>query len=201
MDVNEYTSPNFEEFITVKADDISEQMPTHMLAVWSKPRGTSPLQSCPVSLHPTHNIILAAHCEHLVAFARTQLVAQPHTPGAEITIPVQGLCVPHRESFAVIHQFLYTKDSTTFFGSLVPRSSARTLAPAPPSKSVPEFALRLANTFSTQVLLAHVLFVSGVYANMCCLGIQDDEMWRVLCIAWDVIKEALVIATNKSAQA
>ncbi|KIP10792.1 hypothetical protein PHLGIDRAFT_197588 [Phlebiopsis gigantea 11061_1 CR5-6] len=198
--VDEFSTDQFApEQMTVKANDVSAQMPTHLLAVWSQPKTSpSPSNRCPISLHPTHNLVLASHCTNLPTFAPKQASPQPYAPGAEISLPVQGLCVPHRESFTAIHQYLYTKDSAAFFGSLVPRPAARTLAPLLPSTSLPGFALRLSATFSTQVLLAHILFVSGVYANMCHLGIQDDEMWRVLQGAWGVLREALQISSLKS---
>lgn len=187
------------EQMTVKANDISAQMPTHLLAVWSKPKTSpSPSNRCPISLHPTHNIVLASHCASLPAFAPKQASPQPSAAGVEINLPVQGLCVPHRESFTAIHQYLYTKDSAAFFGALVPRPTARTLAALAPTTSLAGFAARLAATFSAQALLAHILFVSGAYANMCHLGIQDDEMWRVLQGAWGVLREALQLASRKS---
>lgn len=199
MDMNNFSTERFApERMNVTVNDVSAQMPTHLLAIWQKPKATpSSSNRCPITLHPTHNIILASHCANLPAFPTQQSSPQPAAPGAEISLPVQGLCVPHRESFTVVHQYVYTKDSAAFLASLIPRPSARTLTPIVQSKSLSTFALRLAATFSMETLVAHLLFVTGVYANMCHLGIQDDEMWRVLQGAWDILREALEFASSR----
>ena len=74
--------------LSVVVNDLSANMHTHMLAVYScqVPAATK----CWVMLFLTHNIILASHCANL-AILQSSAPATPQSVGKSISIPIVPL--------------------------------------------------------------------------------------------------------------
>ncbi|GJE85308.1 hypothetical protein PsYK624_013870 [Phanerochaete sordida] len=173
---------------TIQVSDTSAQLPTHLLAVYKRPaHGKASTRG--MQLHATHNIVLASHCAAIPALThdQTPYVSQS---GDSITLPVLAMAVPHPESFAAVHEYLYTKDRAVFAARIVPYPSSRVAAPDA-AHTHAAWVARLAATYSQQVLITHLAFAAGAYANMCALGIQDDGMWHALQASWTILRGAL----------
>ncbi|GJE93484.1 hypothetical protein PsYK624_096430 [Phanerochaete sordida] len=183
---------------TVKVADTSAQMPTHLLAVYKRPaHGKASTRG--VQLHATHNLVLAAHCAAIPVLPCDQ-TPQLSQAGDSTALPVLAMALPHPESFAAVHEYLYTHDRAVFAARIVPYPSARVAAPDA-AHTHAAWADRLAATYSQQVLLAHLAFAAGAYANMCALGIQDDGMWHALQASWTVLRGALQAQQQAHARA
>ncbi|EKM57138.1 uncharacterized protein PHACADRAFT_254715 [Phanerochaete carnosa HHB-10118-sp] len=178
-------------YTTVKVGDVNAQMPTHLLAVYKRPaHGKASARG--VQLHATHNVIFATHCASIPVLTTGQPTPQASYPGDNITLPVLAMAVPHPESFTAIHEYLYTKDRAVFAARIVPYPSTRVSTPDP-AHTHASWVSRLAVTYSQQVLITHLAFAAGAYANMCALGIQDDGMWHALQASWTVLRGALLV--------
>lgn len=175
----------------VKVNDVSAQMPTHLLAVYKRPvRGKASTRG--VQLHATHNLVLAAQCASIPVLTSEKPAPQASQPGESITLPVLAMAVPHPESFGAVHEYLYTKDRAVFASRIVPYPPSRAMAGADEHTHA-AWVHRLATTYSQRVLLTHLAFAAGAYANMCALGIQDDAMWHALQASWTVLRGALLV--------
>ncbi|KIK98879.1 hypothetical protein PAXRUDRAFT_133258 [Paxillus rubicundulus Ve08.2h10] len=180
-------------------NDLSSDMPTHMLAVYSRQVNATTKRR--VTLFPIHNIILAAHCANLPMLP-TSNVAHPETAGSSISVPVVPLCIPAPEVFPQLSTFLYTKRIDHLLASLLPSPVPQQLyRDDPTSDSVhnllQQFASKLATTYSDKALLAHAMAVNGLWRNACALGIDDEKLWCALDVAWEVLITALAISTGK----
>ena len=188
----------------VRATYVSAQLPTHMLAICQSSQAQAALKNhTPIryQLVPTHNIVLAAHCANLRPLTtKDQPASRPAAPGGELTLPVQRMVVPHRASFAAVHECLYTKNVEKFAASMIPTSTARS-APGSAPPNAAGWASRLAGTFTREVLVRHLEHTLGVWQNMCYLGIQDDAMWHALQASWYTIRGAVVLQARRAAQA
>ncbi|KAF9231723.1 hypothetical protein BU15DRAFT_55821, partial [Melanogaster broomeanus] len=159
--------------LSVVVNDLSSDMPTHMLAVYS--RQVSAAMKRRVTLFPIHNIILASHCANLPSLP-TSNVAPPESAGSYIPVPVVPLCIPASEVFPQLSTFLYTKRIDHLLASLLPCPAPQPLYRDDPiSESVlsllQQFANKLATTYA-QALLAHAIAVNGLWRNACALGIM-----------------------------
>lgn len=174
----------------VNVPDRTAPMPSHLLAPFSKER---PVRG-PRRLFPIHPIVYTARCADWTPPQPPYNV--PHA--ASVTLPVVPLEVPHPESFGIVHEFLYTKNSARFFAALVPTPNARTLTEHCPDGTVATLIRNLAETYKKQIIVAHLGITAGVYANMRALGIHDDEMWKILRYAWAVLREVLIRSTGSA---
>jgi hypothetical protein len=82
-------------------NDLSSDMPTHMLAVYSRHAATKHR----ITLFP---IILATHCANLPILPASSVV-RPQATGSTISVPVVPLCIPTPDVFPQLLTFLYTK--------------------------------------------------------------------------------------------
>ncbi|KAI0342467.1 hypothetical protein BDW22DRAFT_201116 [Trametopsis cervina] len=182
--------------LVVLANDLSAQMPTHLLAVYGKSEKTAAPSAgrTSMSLFPAHNIVLSAFCANMPS-----LPYQPPTPpaqaGGSIQLPVVPLGLPHPQSYAHIQRYLYTKDRVSFIMSLLPSVSAQGILSDPASASV-RYAKDVAGTFTTQKILSLLRDVHGVYRNMVALEIQEDLMWQLVNVAWEVLLTALALSAK-----
>ena len=86
----------------VVVNDLSANMPTHMLVVYSHQVPAATKRQ--VMLLVMHNIILASHCVNL-PILQSSASAMPKLAGESISIPVDPLCIPVPEVFPLpLHQ-------------------------------------------------------------------------------------------------
>jgi len=178
--------------ITFIINDLSSDLPTHMLAVYTRQSKISPGPIRQITLFPIHNIIMASHCAHLP-------MLPPSTPSppddvGEMTLPIVPLCLPSPETFSLLSTYLYTKDAYYLFSSLLPSGTS---TPASllcldvdldsDSSEIREFSGLLLTMYSPYVLFGRAMMVNALWRNVCALGIFDDQLWDVLDMAWELL--------------
>ncbi|KAH0831260.1 hypothetical protein J3R83DRAFT_13894 [Lanmaoa asiatica] len=185
--------------LAVTVNDLSFDMPTHMLAVYSRhvPAATKRR----VTLFPIHNIVLATHCANLPILP-TSNITRPDVAGSTVSVPVVPLCIPAPEVFPQLSTFLYTKRIDHLLASLLPCPAPHPLYRDDPTSEpvlslLQQFAGKLATSHSAQTLLTHAMAVNGLWRNACALGIDDEKLWCALDVAWEVLVVALAISTGK----
>ena len=149
---------------TVVVNDLSADVPTHMLAVYSRQVPAATKRQ--VTLFPTHNIILASHYTNL-PILQSSTPAMPKLAGESISIPVVPLCIPAPEVFPQLSTFLYTKCIDHLLATLLPQPAFVSLyTEDPTSESVhtqpQQFATKLAALVPAHVLLARAMAVNGL---------------------------------------
>ncbi|KZV99041.1 hypothetical protein EXIGLDRAFT_746365 [Exidia glandulosa HHB12029] len=163
--------------LTKKLDVIVEDdMPTHMLAVWSKSQAARQ-----VKLFSAHDVLFAATCAHLPPLPASK---QRALVGTEDKLPVVTLCIPHLPTFGILHEYLYTHDINRLLVSLLPTHTAAGV-PIPPSPQA------YANACSRHVLMQHIGSVHGLWSNACALGVFDEELWNAIDKSWALLLAAL----------
>lgn len=176
----------------VMINDESCDVPTHMLAVYSR-HPSGPILR--VTLHPIHNIIMALHCAHLPMLPQSD-TSEPDSVG-QMILPVVPLGIPSPETFGRLSHYLYTKDASHLLATLLPSG---TLTPSfilsldtyvdSDSPELQQYSSILRATYPRSVLLMYAAAVEGLWSNVCALGVFDDQLWEVLDSAW----EALIVA-------
>ncbi|KAI0050342.1 hypothetical protein FA95DRAFT_1487496 [Auriscalpium vulgare] len=182
--------------LSIIVNDLSAEMPTHMVAVYSRLSNTTRRR---VTLYPIHNVMFATHCANLPALPPSH-PTPPTTPGSRITVPVVPLCLPSPPTFPHLSAYLYGKRADVLLASLLP------CAPPAFDKSgtdedrqraaIKQFASKLAATYTPHALLQHAMRVNGLWRNACVLGVFDDALWATIDLAWEVLLYALAIATG-----
>jgi len=183
----------------VVVNDLSSDMPTHMLAVYSRQVPAATKRR--VTLFPTHNIILASHCANL-PILQSSTPATPKSCGESISIPVVPLCIPAPEVFPQLSTFLYTKRIDHLLATLLPQPAPAALYTEDPTSEnvrtqLQQFATKLVAIAPAHVLLARAMAVNGLWRNACALGIADEKLWCAMDVAWEVLIHALAISTGK----
>ncbi|KAG6329585.1 hypothetical protein ID866_9504 [Astraeus odoratus] len=185
--------------LSVVVNDISCDMPTHMLAVYAHQAPANAKRR--VTLFPTHNVILATHCANLPILEKST-PTPPESAGESITIPVVPLCIPAPGVFPHLSTFLYTKRIDHLLATILPCPAPAALYMGDPnSESVrsqlQQFASKLATMAPAHVLLARIMLVNGLWRNACALGIADEKLWCAMDVAWEVLIHAIAISTGK----
>lgn len=189
-----FTSTNgLPKELVVLAHDLSAQMPTHLLAVYAKLENSA---SASMSLYPAHNTILSAYCANMPSLPYSS-PPPPAQQGGPVRLPVVPVCLPHPPSYAHIQQYLYTKDHVSFLQSMLPSIPSQG-ACGDSSPATPQYVKDFAATFTTQKILAFMRNAHGMYRNMCALGVQEDVMWQLLNVAWEILLSALAVSAHTS---
>ncbi|KAF8452639.1 hypothetical protein L210DRAFT_3468701 [Boletus edulis BED1] len=185
--------------LDVVVNDLSSDMPTHMLGVYS--RHVPAAAKRRVTLFPIHNIILATHCANLPILPPSN-VTRPDAAGATISLPMVPLCIPAPDVFPQLSMFLYTKRIDHLLTSLLPCPVPHALyRDDPKSEAVlallQRFSDGLATSHSAETLFTHAMRVNGLWRNVCALGINDTKLWCALDVAWEVLMNALAVSTGR----
>jgi len=178
--------------LTITATDESSDMPTHMLAVYT--RQPSAHLTRRIKMYPIHNVILAVHCAHLPMLPKST-ATEPDSVG-QMTIPVVPLCIPSPETFSKLSAYLYTKKASWLLSTLLPTGA---LTPASilslyidrDSPELHRYQSKLRSTYNPCALLMHAVTINGLWRNVCALGVFDDKLWEVMDLAWEAIIGAL----------
>jgi len=193
--------------LAIVVNDLSSDMPSHMLAIYaqSSPRVPSTHRN-KVTLFPSHNVVLAAHCANLPALpSATHPI--PAAAGSSITVPVVPLCIPAPELYTPLSVYLYTKRLDMLLQSLLPALPTTSLnvytSPDETSEEATKqregllsFAQRLAATYTPHALLSYAMRVNGLWRNVCALGIFESKIWAAMDFAWEVLILAMAMATG-----
>jgi hypothetical protein len=182
-------------------------MPSHVLAVYAQPSANvSPARGNKVTLFPSHNVMLAAHCANLPSLPSVDHPI-PATPGSSIKVPVVPLCIPAPELFSSLTLYLYTKRVETLLQIFLPTlpSSSLNLYVSPNETDevakkqridLVDFARGLALTYTPHILLRFTMRVNSFWRNVCALGIFESRVWAAMDFAWEVLILALAISTG-----
>jgi len=173
-------------------NDFSSDMPTHMLAVYSRQSAASPNSTRRVTLFPIHNIIMALHCAHLPTLPKST-ASEPDSVG-QMTLPVIPLCIPSPETFSQLSAYLYTRNCSQLLASLLPTGmlTPASLDHVPDgSPELQQYSEEIRATYTPHALLTHAMTINGLWRNACALGVFDDQLWGVLDLAWDAVLGAL----------
>jgi hypothetical protein len=173
------------ELEIVVNDMVAAHCPTHMLAIYSN---SSAAQTRKVTLFPTHQLVLAAHCNNLPTFP----ISNPDATNSTVLVPVVPLCLPSPGTFSILQSYLYTKRIDALLAALLP-------APPPslsdPSVPLPDMINRLthhlAATDNMPTLARHAMIINGVWRNACALGVYDNKLWRSIEVAWEAVVGAI----------
>ncbi|KAF7969098.1 hypothetical protein HWV62_28356 [Athelia sp. TMB] len=180
--------------LSIMINDLTCDLPTHMLAVYSRQSSHSPNPTRRVTLFPTHAIVMSLHCANLPALP----VSRPREPDSEgeMTVPVVPLCIPSPETFSPLSAYLYTKDAQHLLRALLPSGPATppdilSLDADPDSPEFAQFSGKLRATYTAPALLTHAMAINGLWRNVVALGIFDERLWEALDIAWAAVLDAL----------
>jgi len=176
--------------IDVIVRDLTSDLPTHMLAIYSRLSATETTRK--VTLLPIHSIILAAHCANLPPLPPSKPTA-PDFPGAPISLPVVPLNIPHPATFPQLCAYLNTQPGDQLLASLLPIPPVMTgCDDANMKSSLQHLAHQLAHNYTELQLLQFAMAVNGMWRNVCALGIYDEKLWRTMEVAWAVFLAANV---------
>ena len=201
------SSPALPQELAIMINDLSSEMPSHMLAVYSaQTSDAASNRRNKVTLYPSHNIMLAAHCANLPPL-RSITQPAPKVAGSSITVPVVPLCIPAAELYAPLSMYLYTKRADLLLQSLLPVVPPTPINVYASADETPEeatqqqqkiltFARQLAATYTPHALLQYAMRVNGLWRNVCALGIFDSGIWETIDTAWEVLLLALGMATG-----
>ncbi|KAI0703043.1 hypothetical protein BC835DRAFT_1319635 [Cytidiella melzeri] len=177
--------------LVVLAHDLSAQMPTHLLAVYGQTESSA---KASMSLFPAHNIVLSAYCANMPSLPYSSPPA-PAQQGGPVQLPVVPVNLPHPQSYAHIQQYLYTKDRVSFIMSMLPSIPPQGVLSGS-SSATAQYAKDVAATFTTQKILALLRNVHGTYRNLCALEVQEDLVWQLINVAWEVLLTALAVSAK-----
>lgn len=177
--------------LSIIINDLSADLPTHMLAVYSRQSSYSPNPTRRVTLYPTHNLVMAAHCANLPMLPKST-TSEPDDAG-NMQLPVVPVCIPAPETFSQLSGYLYTKNSYHLLSTLLPTgiSSTPYTLLGRDEAEVQKFSEKLRATYTTHALLAHAMSINGLWRNVVALGIFDDNLWDVLDLSWEIVISAL----------
>lgn len=164
----------------VVVNDISGSPPTHVVAVYTQ---STTLQKQHISLYPVHALVLAATCANLPPLPYSK-PAIPEYPGSTVTLPVHPLSIPSPEMFSAVIHYLYTLRTDALLRALLP-------IPAHLAIPSPEQLTREFSSYSPNTLRPYLNRIHGLWMNVAALGIFDENLWRTMEAAWEVLHGAL----------
>lgn len=167
--------------------------PTHMLAIRSRTNATNPAGGVPsYTLYPAHSMVMAANCSALPPFPPVP-PRDESLPNNQIKVPVWPLVLPSTATYPQLSHFLYTKNTTFLLNSFLPKTTVPANIAKDPSLLAP-FAADLAETFTVQLLMKHMMYVYGLWQNTVALGIYVDSLWETIELMWKILLSAIAIA-------
>ncbi|KAL6298486.1 hypothetical protein BKA93DRAFT_744018 [Sparassis latifolia] len=178
--------------IEITVNELSPDMPTHMLAIHDMRRDQ---QAKHITLYPIHQIIFAANCPSFPVLPPS-MPACPERPGSTITIPVVPLGVPDADMFPVISAYLYSKSHTRLLAALMPCAPPPVEELTPGSDAKRQYARLLAKDFTMHALMRSAMRVNGVWRNACALQVLDSRLWQAIDLAWEIILQAIVLSSG-----
>ncbi|EJD51952.1 hypothetical protein AURDEDRAFT_158796 [Auricularia subglabra TFB-10046 SS5] len=171
---------NVPKEIKVMLNTEPSRLPTHIFAVWDK-TNVGPRR---MQMYPVHDIVFASHCTKfadLPPSKRTESVTEDGS--VKLTLPVVSVGIPHRETFSTLQHFLYTGNQKRLLATLIPQPMAPGITPA-------ETPRHFGETYTPSVLFGYITRTHGVYRNACALGVVDEDLYKVLQLAWSILMES-----------
>jgi len=178
-----------------------EAIPTHLLCVFNPNAG----KASKGHLFPAHSLVLASQCSRFpqVGPATRTLDSERGTT----TLPVVPLPVPHPASFGFLNPYLYTRRVDKVLATLVPlptqilASISSSMANQPASGAIPQLSAAMARTFTLAALVDRAGVIHGMWSNCKALGVDDDRLWKVLELAWDIVVASISASAQQGKRA
>lgn len=184
-------------------------LPSHVFAVRSA-------DSPRTLLLPAHGLLWAATSPALsiLSCRPEKQPAHPSLPdssrpadeGESTHFPVVELNLPSSSTFPCLQGWVYLRSPALLLSSLLPTpvpsapspptSLSHLLNPAPkpaPSLLTPETLTETLSSVSSQTLLAAIHRVHGLWGNVVALQIGDEDLWKVMGLAWKILVAALAL--------
>ncbi|KAJ7440695.1 hypothetical protein B0H11DRAFT_1737750 [Mycena galericulata] len=176
--------------------------PTHALAVGAAKTGHSTAST--LLLFPIHELLLAAHCTKLPRLPPIALIDT--TSPKRCNLPVLPITLPSPQAFAILHSFMYDNCPEvalatllplhpTFLEGLLPPETGSLVSAALMSSSIRRALAEHLIAVSGGSLMIHVGHIKDLWHDMVALGVKDSELWGTLDLAWEVVLDALKIAS------
>lgn len=159
------------ELQIIANDYLSGIPPTHMLAVHASRSESNASSKTKVTLFPTHEIVLSAHCANLPKLPESSCPS---------VIPVVPLALPSPAMYPYLQNYLYTKNVTALENFLLPVSHAPTHVTG---------------------LMRRLLAVHGLWGNACALGVIDAPFYSMIERVWASLHQCLSAAHASTASA
>ncbi|QRW15361.1 clampless1 Clp1 protein [Ceratobasidium sp. AG-Ba] len=175
-----------------------ESIPTHLLCVFNPNAG----KASKGHLFPAHSLVLASQCSRFpqVGPATRTIDYERGTT----RLPVVPLPVPHPASFGYLNAYLYTRRVDKVLATLLPlptqilASISGSMANQPACSAIPQLSAAMARTFTLPALVDRAGVIHGMWSNCKALGVDDDRLWKVLELAWDIIIASISASSSKA---
>lgn len=180
--------------MSVHASEMRDCLPTHMLAVFTRPPANGETSTTPrkVTLFPVHSLVLLAHCANISK--PPAAIPVPMVGEKEVVLPVWPIWLPVPAVYPQLSTYLYTKQVNFLLRSFLPGPPPRDLMTNP--MRVQGYALYLSQTFTVPAMMKCIYNLDGLWRNVCTLGVFDDNLWAAMDVMWQTLLTALAIATG-----
>lgn len=177
-----------------------EAIPTHLLCVFNPHAG----KASKGHLFPAHSLVLASQCSKF-----PQVGPATRTMDAErgtTRLPVVPLPVPHPTSFGYLNAYLYTRRVDKVLATLIPlptqilASISGSMANQPACGAIPQLSAAMAKTFTLPALVDRAGVIHGMWSNCKALGVDDDRLWKVLELAWDIVVASISASAGQQSR-
>ncbi|KAG9102853.1 hypothetical protein FRC06_000967 [Ceratobasidium sp. 370] len=177
-----------------------EAIPTHLLCVFNPHAG----KASKGHLFPAHSLVLASQCSRFpqVGPATRTIDLERSTT----RLPVVPLPVPHPASFGFLNAYLYTRRVDKVLATLLPLPTqilaniSGSMANQPACSAIPQLSAAMSRTFTLPALVDRAGVIHGMWSNCKALGVDDDRLWKVLELAWDIIVASISASAASSKQ-
>jgi len=193
--------------VQVNVTNPCADLPTHMLAIYTKPDNNIPSSSKQtLQFVPAHSLLLAVHCANLPSLPpRPSPSLKPDSTQkpARLSLPVVPLGLPCPSMYARLSAYLYNKRSEELLSALVPLppdSLTNLLHHTPPNgthqaqqqykRICASIAVKLSCSSTTERIMQYLTNVTGLWKNACALGVYDPKLWGVMEFAWNILTMA-----------
>jgi len=172
--------------LEVVVSAMSADAPTHLFAVYS-----SASQRHQIPLHPVHALVLAANCANLPPLLPSRHT-RPGAPRGMATLPVVPCCIPSPSAFPILLEYLYTQRDDRLLAALLPIPRLHRMP------AVEQLTRQLAEAYTAPALMAYVRRTHGLWGDVVALGIFNENLWRTMGLAWEVLRGALSALSTHS---